>query len=40
MSIRANAPMGANTGAELVHIGPPRSWGVRGTDGPIRAAVS
>jgi uncharacterized protein YndB with AHSA1/START domain len=25
--------------SELVHIDPPRSWGVRGTDGPIRAAV-
>ena len=25
--------------AELVHIDPPRTWGVRGTDGPIRAVV-
>src|SRR5438105_4530485 len=25
--------------SELVHIEPPRAWGVRGTDGPIRAAV-
>jgi uncharacterized protein YndB with AHSA1/START domain len=25
--------------SELVHIDPPRSWGVRGTDGPIRAVV-
>ena len=25
--------------SELTHIDPPRSWGVRGTDGPIRAAV-
>jgi uncharacterized protein YndB with AHSA1/START domain len=25
--------------SELVHIDPPRSWGVRGTDGPIRATV-
>jgi hypothetical protein len=25
--------------AELVHIDPPRTWGVRGLDGPIRAAV-
>ena len=25
--------------SELVHIDPPRAWGVRGTDGPIRAAV-
>lgn len=25
--------------SELVHSGPPRTWGVRGTDGPIRAAV-
>jgi polyketide cyclase/dehydrase/lipid transport protein len=25
--------------AELVHIDPPRTWGVRGIDGPIRAAV-
>src|SRR2546430_1105525 len=24
---------------ELVQIAPPRAWGVRGTDGPIRAAV-
>ena len=25
--------------SELTHIDPPRTWGVRGTDGPIRAAV-
>ena len=25
--------------SELVHFDPPRAWGVRGTDGPIRAAV-
>ena len=25
--------------SELVQIDPPRAWGVRGTDGPIRAAV-
>ena len=25
--------------AELVHIDPPRTWGVRGIDGPVRAAV-
>jgi hypothetical protein len=25
--------------SELVHIDAPTSWGVRGTDGPIRAAV-
>ena len=25
--------------AELVHIDPPKTWGVRGIDGPIRAAV-
>ena len=25
--------------SELVHLDPPRTWGVRGTDGPIRAAV-
>lgn len=25
--------------SELVDIDPPRTWGVRGTDGPIRAAV-
>jgi uncharacterized protein YndB with AHSA1/START domain len=25
--------------SELSHIDPPRTWGVRGTDGPIRAAV-
>ena len=25
--------------AELVHIEPPRTWSVRGIDGPIRAAV-
>jgi uncharacterized protein YndB with AHSA1/START domain len=32
---------GANRSAtsELVHIDPPRTWGVRGIDGPIRAAV-
>jgi uncharacterized membrane protein len=25
--------------SELVHVDPPRSWSVRGIDGPIRAAV-
>jgi len=25
--------------SELIHIDPPRSWGVQGTDGPIRATV-
>ncbi|WP_432949454.1 SRPBCC family protein [Kribbella sp. CA-253562] len=25
--------------SELVRLDPPRAWGVRGTDGPIRAAV-
>jgi uncharacterized protein YndB with AHSA1/START domain len=25
--------------AELVHIDPPKTWGVRGIDGPIRAGV-
>lgn len=25
--------------AELTHIDPPRTWGVRGIDGPIRAVV-
>ena len=25
--------------SELAHIDPPRTWGVRGIDGPIRAAV-
>jgi hypothetical protein len=32
---------GANrpSSSELVQIDPPRSWGVRGIDGPIRAAV-
>jgi uncharacterized membrane protein len=25
--------------SELVHVDPPRTWGVRGIDGPIRAAV-
>ena len=32
---------GANRAStsELVHIDPPRTWEVRGTDGPIRAAV-
>lgn len=25
--------------AELAHIDPPRTWGVRGIDGPIRATV-
>jgi hypothetical protein len=25
--------------SELVQFDPPRTWGVRGTDGPIRAAV-
>ncbi len=32
---------GANRPAtsEVVHIDPPRTWGVRGIDGPIRAAV-
>lgn len=32
---RANRP----STAELVHIDPPKSWGVRGIDGPIRADV-
>lgn len=27
------------TTSELVHINPPTTWGVRGLDGPIRAAV-
>jgi uncharacterized protein YndB with AHSA1/START domain len=26
--------------AEITHIAPPRTWGVRGVDGPIRAIVS
>jgi uncharacterized protein YndB with AHSA1/START domain len=32
---------GANrpSAAELVHLDPPRAWGVRGIDGPIRADV-
>ena len=25
--------------SEIAHIDPPRTWGVRGTDGPIRATV-
>jgi uncharacterized protein YndB with AHSA1/START domain len=25
--------------SELAHIDPPRTWGVRGTDGPVRATV-
>jgi hypothetical protein len=25
--------------SELVHLDPPRTWSVRGIDGPIRAAV-
>jgi len=25
--------------SELTHIDPPKTWGVRGTDGPIRAEV-
>ena len=25
--------------SEVVHLDPPRTWGVRGVDGPIRAAV-
>src|ERR1700733_16233769 len=25
--------------SEIVHLDPPRTWGVRGIDGPIRAAV-
>ena len=25
--------------SELVHIDPPKTWGVRGTDGPVRADV-
>jgi len=25
--------------SELTHIDPPRTWGVKGTDGPIRATV-
>ena len=30
---------GRSSTSELVHIDPPRTWGVRGIDGPIRAAV-
>jgi hypothetical protein len=26
--------------AEVTHINPPKSWGVRGVDGPIRAIVN
>ena len=26
--------------AEVTHIDPPRTWGVRGIDGPIRAQVN
>jgi uncharacterized protein YndB with AHSA1/START domain len=26
--------------SELTHIDPPKAWGVKGTDGPIRATVS
>jgi hypothetical protein len=26
--------------AEITHIDPPRTWGVRGIDGPIRAIVN
>ena len=26
--------------SEVTHIDPPRTWGVRGTDGPIRATVN
>lgn len=26
--------------AEVIHIDPPRTWGVRGIDGPIRAEVN
>jgi hypothetical protein len=25
--------------SEITHINPPKTWGVRGTDGPIRATV-
>lgn len=25
--------------SEIVHVDPPRTWGVRGVDGPIRAIV-
>ena len=25
--------------SELTHIDPPKTWGVRGIDGPVRAAV-
>lgn len=25
--------------AEVVHVDPPKTWGVRGIDGPVRAAV-
>ena len=31
----ANRP----TVAEITHVDPPKSWGVRGVDGPIRATV-
>jgi uncharacterized protein YndB with AHSA1/START domain len=35
---RVGGASGPST-SELVHIDPPRTWSVRGIDGPIRAAV-
>ena len=37
--IVTSAEIGRAVTSELVHIDSPRTWGVRGTDGPIRAPV-
>jgi hypothetical protein len=38
MTRRIGFAQHANT-SEVTHVDPPRAWGVRGIDGPIRAAV-
>ena len=39
VTTRRTAGADRRSTAELVHIDPPRTWSVRGIDGPIRAAV-
>jgi uncharacterized protein YndB with AHSA1/START domain len=37
--LRRVGPMELPFTSEIVHVDPPTSWGVRGIDGPVRAAV-
>ncbi len=38
-TLRRVGPMKRRFTSEIVHVDPPSSWGVRGIDGPVRAAV-